>query len=244
MPVKLSIPANAIRDDGSLVLSVARVEEAGENDRDDGVLLKHDHKEHNHEKHAKEEPDQEGLNEEELNEEVGKKFFWFESRRDRNGKPESGLQVVRDRIGFISNFVRTSLQAAALIPLLVALTTLAAALFSRPVAFAFVLTLFMCGSSMAFLIDVVDSLQLRSASLVFGGVAKPPTALDWALKHFLEFWILVLPDFDRMRGAAWLFSGDAIRWVTILHAQGLAALYTVVSLLPTSVFLRRWEVMR
>lgn len=218
--VPFAIPAAAVRYDGSLLVSVERADEHPETRTalESGSAGAHEHAR-------------------------GRTVFWFDRRPGPNGHLRGGLFVVSERIGFAANFARASVQGAGLVVLLSALTTLAAFLFSRPVAFAFLLTVFVCGSSMAFLREVVDSLSIRSSIQIFGRL-RQPTLFDSALKAMMEFWIAVLPDFGPLKGDGLVFHGLAIRWSTILEAHAMVLGYTVLCLAAAAVCLRRWEPVR
>jgi hypothetical protein len=179
----------------------------------------------------------------------GPACFWFRPVEDGNLVPVEGLLVVKRLTSFHGNFLLAGLLAGALLFLAGGMATLAGALFSQAVAFAFCLTIFLCGLSMPFLRESVETLSFQSALNLLSDPAelvlqKKPTWFDRGLEHFLNFWITVLPDFSSYRGGEYLFSGKAIRWITVLRAHALGIGYALGFLLLALLGLRRWEVNR
>lgn len=230
-PQPVRIPVSAVREDGRLLVTVAKVATEDDPEPELGVLARHeDHAGHDH-GHG---------TDRETREVRGPQIVWLEDRRNHNGVNHSGLLVVSRKIGFLGNFGRASLLAAGLIPLLVGMSTFAAALFRRAVAFAFCLTLYLCGVTMTFLREIVESLGWQSSASIFG-VFRRPTFFDTALKALLDFWLTVLPDFEVFRASTQLSSGEAVQWATVGFAHALALVYVGAFLVLTLAGLRRWE---
>ncbi len=189
--------------------------------------------------------------------------FWFERRlssSDRSGEdgvfalalddrhlPASGLLVVQRRWPQSVNILRTGLLGAGLLPMVTAVATFSAALFGMAVSFAFNLTLFLCGISMGFLEEVVDSLSIVSTTVLLGDpldlqVLREPGWFDHALESFLRFWLLVLPDFRGFHGVDYLLGGEAVAWRMITEASGAALGYSACFLAGAFLLLRSWEI--
>jgi len=239
-PVPFYIPASAVLDDDRILV----------------VVEKDTHEHHDHEEEHQAHDGERHLHSD------SSLVFWFDRvlqgsfRPDddyrfkpsltSNYTPYSGLLVVSRRRSVGENFLRIGLLAMGLLPLLVSMATFTVAMFGPAVAFAFNLTIFLCGVSMSFLKEVVESLSIASSSMILGDptkaqILRKPTWFDSLLESYLKFWISVLPDFQIFQGARFLIGGEVASWPVIMEGYGWSLLYAVLFLCFSVLFLWRRE---
>ena len=238
--VPFDIPPEAVLDNDRLLIMVEK----------DNSQQHHQHENH-HERQGIHESHEDNL------------VFWFDRVLKRgftsdaeykfkpslteNYTPASGLLVVSRRRSVNENFFRIGILAMGLLPMVVGMATFTVVLFGPAVAFAFNLTIFLCGLSMSFLREVIESLSIVSSSMLLGDptksqILKKPTWFDSALESYLKFWITVLPDFQIFQGSDFLIKKEMANWLAIGESYVVSISYATSFLLLAFLFIWRREI--
>ena len=183
-------------------------------------------------------------------------FFWFDPDGGGNRLEARYFTIVEGEVPFFLNALWAALEPLGKLILVTALAGAAAALFSPGIAFGLTLAVYVCASAHPFLQDVLSAFADGSVLDLLGHAEAGHRAhshvwlekildrFQTALQGFLDFWLMVVPDFGRFRGGRLLAEGHAIRPGELLHSFVTGGGYAASFFLLAFPFLLRQEVRR
>ncbi|MCF6157177.1 MAG: hypothetical protein E3K32_01090 [wastewater metagenome] len=165
---------------------------------------------------------------------------------DHIGVTADDVKVFFVKKGFLLNYIKAGIITFLKFLLIVIITVMGSTYLSAPVSIVSSLIVFLCGHILDFIKDFSFLIQYQGVhEHALPTVMRKPGVffvyLDSCMKKILEWFSVVLPDFNRYDSLEFLLKGINIPLKTIVISFGYTALYAVICLFISFFVFKRRE---